>query len=194
MVPTASATGTGIVLEVAFCQPRNSEYGLLSGDAMNAIADPRPVRQDMATFDGDREVISDRLVYFNDLEEAVREEIRGLIKRYSDLLPECERLVVTRSPLPAGLTGEKLFWTQKFDRGPKPFTGLYITERWESYNAQQRRYEFAMSLQFQRWDDEGIVSVDEEGVRLDLEDGLLTGEAAADHLNRVARSFMARAP
>lgn len=148
----------------------------------------------MAPFDGEREVISDRLVYFNDLGEAVREEIRSLIKRYSDLLPECERFVVTRSPLAAGLTGEKLFWTQKFYRGPKPLTGLYITELWESYNPRQRQYEFAMALQFQRWDDEGIVPVDEEGVRLDLEDGLLTGQAAADHLNRVARSFMARAP
>lgn len=146
----------------------------------------------MEEFGSDRELIADRIVYFKGLEGPVREEIRGLIKRYSDLMPACERLIVTWSPLPAALTGDKLFFTKEFDRGPKPFTGLYLTELWRASNAEQRRYDFAMGLQFARWEDAGVVSLEDAGVRLDLEGTTLTGQEAADHLNRVARSLMAR--
>ena len=137
-----------------------------------------------------RELIGGRVVYFmDDLEDEVEEEVRALLQCYSDLLPTCRRLIVTWSPLPAN--GQRVFWTHTLPDGLDA-VGLYLTDLWRTLSVESRRWKFAMGLQFDRWRDQGVVSADEVGVRLDLPEGLLTGQAAADHLNNVAEALMAR--
>ena len=96
---------------------------------------------------------------------------------------------MTWSPFPA--PGKMVFWTHNLGDGLDA-VGLYLTNLWWTTTPQERRLDFAMGLQFDRWRDQGVVSADEVGVRLDLPEGLLTGQAATDHLNRVAEALLAR--
>lgn len=122
--------------------------------------------------------------------EELTEFIEGMCGRYADLIPREQVVSVIWSPV--WQASDVFFSVDRITRNGVTVAAISVNPRYWDLTFEERREEFAMTLQLHRWQAEGRLEVSEEGLTLHLEEGELSGEAAAEYLNRHARSLRAR--
>lgn len=132
------------------------------------------------------EMVAGRAVFYKGIGEEVRAELQELLEQYPWLLPVCGRLTITW-----GRDSETnyLLWSELYPK--RSVADIYLTERWWDLAPEQRRHEYVSNMVVDRWLEQGILWLEEDGLCLEYKGRVLREQEAQNRIDEVVRTWAA---